>query len=82
MLEVPRSIEILSKKVDFSVELRNAPGSTDVEIMTKGVTWSSFARTWKPSCEPVRPLRTGHDADYVSALLRRETPQLVAAQVA
>ncbi|CAB9529202.1 Zeta toxin [Seminavis robusta] len=49
MLEVPDSIKALSPLVDFAVELRNSPGSTDIEIVTPSVNWSSFKKVWKQS---------------------------------
>ena len=50
MEEVPQSLKILSKQVDFAVELLNAPHTDDVEIVTQGVTWDSFQRVWRQSC--------------------------------
>jgi hypothetical protein len=50
MLEVPVSISLLAPKVDFTVELRNAPDSTDIEIATPCVTWASFKKVWKQNC--------------------------------
>ncbi len=39
---VPKSVAILSKHVDFFVELYNGPDASDIEIMTEGVTWNMF----------------------------------------
>jgi len=39
---VPKSVKILSKYVDFFVELYNGPGTNDIEIMTEGMTWDTF----------------------------------------
>ena len=50
MAEVPHSVSILSRKADFTVQLQNAPDSSDVEIVTKGIDWVSFTRMWEPSC--------------------------------
>ena len=52
MLEVPKSIKVLSPKVDFAVELKNAPGSADIEIETPSVTWASFKKVWQQTCAP------------------------------
>ena len=53
MIEVPRSVDILSRKADFAVQLHNAPRSSDVEIVTKGIDWTSFTKMWEQSCTQV-----------------------------
>lgn len=50
MEEVPKSVEILSSKVDFCVEILNPPDADDVEIVTGGITWDFFRKVWKQSC--------------------------------
>jgi hypothetical protein len=47
MLEVPKSIEILSQQVDVTIELRNPPDAPDVELATEGINWDSFEQIWR-----------------------------------
>lgn len=53
MIEVPQSVDILSRKADFAVQLHNAPRSCDVEIVTQGINWASFTKMWEQSCARV-----------------------------
>lgn len=89
MLEVPKSIQILSKLVDFSVELNNPPDSNTVEIATQGITWESFQNTWKQSCHNPdvdknvdrAASSNANRRDYFASLFhqQRERPQLLTA---
>ena len=58
MVEVPKSIRVLTPLVDYAVELWNAPGLSDVKIVTPGVTWDSFQDAWKQPPQP-QPLNCG-----------------------
>lgn len=44
--QVPRSVKELGPLVDYHVEVRNAPDSPDVELVTPGETWESFTSRW------------------------------------
>ena len=44
--QVPKSVKILAPLVDYHVELLNAPGADDIEILTDGETWDSFKSNW------------------------------------
>lgn len=46
---VPKSISKLRHMVDFFAELYNAPGASDIELMTDGMSWESFRRVWIPT---------------------------------
>jgi len=73
MLQVPRSIDILSHQADVTVQLHNAPGASDVEIVTPdNMTWESFTEMWKPPslCAPMSSTKTTttiRDAELVMA---------------
>lgn len=87
MVDVPKSIRILSQKVDYAVELLNAPGASDVQIVTKGVTWSSFKRMWKQQCvrsmDYFASLRQDmRRKNYLASTFQNENPPLVSMQAA
>lgn len=44
--QVPKSVKILSPLVDYFVEVNNAPGADDIELVTEGETWQSFESKW------------------------------------
>ena len=44
--QVPKSVKILAPLVDYHVELLNAPGAEDIEIVTEGETWETFQSQW------------------------------------
>ena len=48
--QVPRSVEILKPLADYFCELNNAPGATDIELITNGETWESFQSQWLQTC--------------------------------
>uniref|UniRef100_A0A7S3Q1U4 Zeta toxin domain-containing protein n=1 Tax=Chaetoceros debilis TaxID=122233 RepID=A0A7S3Q1U4_9STRA len=48
--QVPKSVKILYKKVDFYCELNNAPGAEDIELMTEGISWEEFTKQWLQTC--------------------------------
>jgi hypothetical protein len=48
--QVPKSVEILRGKVDFYCKLNNSPDIDDIEIVTDGVEWQGFQRTWQQTC--------------------------------
>lgn len=48
--QVPKSVEILKKDVDYYCRLNNAPFVEDIEIMTEGVTWETFTENWQQTC--------------------------------
>jgi len=48
--QVPKSVEILRKKVDYYCELNNAPGLEDIEIVTNDLDWEAFKTTWQQTC--------------------------------
>lgn len=52
--KVPQSVRILSPLADFVAELDNSPSSSDIELVTKGMTWSMFKNVWSQTCtEPL-----------------------------
>ena len=71
---VPRSIEILAPLVDFFAELHNAPNTTDVALVTKGMTWGSFRRVWiqPPTATTEYPLSLNSTA-MVETVLKTNT---------
>jgi len=44
--QVPKSVKILSPKVDFFAELYNAPYANDIELITEGMDWNMFKQVW------------------------------------
>lgn len=48
--QVPKSVEILRNKVDYYCKLNNAPDLDDIEILTRGLDWEGFKRTWQQTC--------------------------------
>lgn len=44
--QVPKSVEKLKGLVDYHCELRNAPNTPDIELVTPGETWESFQSKW------------------------------------
>jgi len=48
--QVPKSVEILRGKVDYYCKLNNSPDIDDIEILTDGVEWQGFQRTWQQTC--------------------------------
>ncbi len=44
-------MKILSPLADFVAELHNAPSTSDIELVTDGMTWSSFTSVWSQTCE-------------------------------
>lgn len=48
--QVPKSVEILRKKVDYYCELNNSPDLEDIEILTNDLDWETFKRTWQQTC--------------------------------
>eukprot|EP00586_Coscinodiscus_wailesii_P023151 CAMPEP_0172505254 /NCGR_PEP_ID=MMETSP1066-20121228/184888_1 /TAXON_ID=671091 /ORGANISM="Coscinodiscus wailesii, Strain CCMP2513" /LENGTH=304 /DNA_ID=CAMNT_0013281791 /DNA_START=226 /DNA_END=1137 /DNA_ORIENTATION=+ len=51
MEQVPRSVHILRPLTDFFCEFNNnSPELDKIEILTEGVSWSSFQSVWEQSC--------------------------------
>jgi hypothetical protein len=44
--QVPKSVKILAPLVDYFVELLNDSNTPDIELVTEGETWESFASKW------------------------------------
>jgi len=57
--KVPKSVKILSPLADFVAELHNAPSTSDIELVTDGMTWSSFTSVWSQTCEANEAERGG-----------------------
>jgi len=49
--KVPHSVIRLAPLVDFHAELHNGQDSSDIELVSGGLTWSNFRRVWDQSCE-------------------------------
>lgn len=49
----------LAPLVDFHAELHNGQDSSDIELVSGGLTWSNFRRVWDQSCEKDMDLDTG-----------------------
>lgn len=43
--EVPNSVEALTPLVDYRVDLNNAPGALDIELLN-GESWETFKAHW------------------------------------
>ena len=41
----------LAPLVDFHAELYNGQDSSDIELVSGGMTWSNFRSVWDQSCE-------------------------------
>jgi hypothetical protein len=48
--QVPKSVEILRKKVDYYCRLNNSPDFDDIGIDTEGVDWKGFQQNWMQTC--------------------------------
>jgi hypothetical protein len=44
--QVPLSVSELAPLVDYHVELLNAPGTSDIELVTPGENWETFTSNW------------------------------------
>jgi hypothetical protein len=44
--QVPKSVKELAPLVDYHVELNNAPGTSDIELVTSNRNWDDFASNW------------------------------------
>jgi len=51
MEQVPRSVKILSPLSDYFAELNNAPGKSDIELLTEGECWDTFRSQWLQLCK-------------------------------
>jgi len=50
LAQVPKSVEILRKKVDYYCRLNNSPDLDDIKIVTEGVEWKGFQQNWMQTC--------------------------------
>lgn len=56
MEQVPKSVSVLKTKADFFVELHNAGGEEEVQIVQPtGLDWNAFQRQWSPLCGSAAP---------------------------
>lgn len=67
--QVPKSVKVLAPLADYYCELRNDPGSPDIELVTEGETWENFTKQWIQTCAWVPPHRSRSSLDLTNKLV-------------